>query len=86
MISEKELKVVNCMKEVFNQRNLGYDPEKLEYNAKYKSNSFFEKKFPEGYNCSWFYPVIELCCKRANQNNNTPLKEMEKRIKESSEK
>jgi hypothetical protein len=59
------------------------DIEKLKYNAFYRSYDFYESKFPKGYECiPGFDKVIQLCKDKANEEEKTPLKEIEERIKE----
>lgn len=84
-MSDLEVEVIDCIVKMFKQQPLYYDAEKLEYNSKYKNIEFFENKFPEGYDCSWFYPVVKLCREESLKKKLTPLKEIDTRLMEASE-
>jgi hypothetical protein len=59
--------------------NNKFDPSRAQYNNLYKSYEFYEKKFPKGYeNIPGFIDVIENIVEK--NNDNTPLKEYEKRL------
>lgn len=71
-----ELDVVNEITKMSKSKPLIYDPEKLQYNQKYKSFEYFANKFPKGWEfIPGFDKVIEKC--QMNANKITPLQEME---------
>lgn len=71
-----ELDVVNEITNMSHMKPLQYDPEKLQYNQKYKCFEYFANKFPKGWEfIPGFNKVIEQC--QMNASKITPLQEME---------
>jgi hypothetical protein len=59
------------------------DIEKVKYNSFFRSFEFYENKFPSGYeNIPGFDKIIVQLSVSANENEITPLKELEERQKE----
>ena len=75
-LSTIELDVVAEITKIAHMKPLHYDPEKLQYNQKYKCFDYFAKKFPDGWeSIPGFDKVIEMC--QRNGSKLTPLQEME---------